>query len=565
MIKLRNLLNPYNLRKNIKNTIIAITIIPITIAALILFASNSRTQWNSTVEKVNTLAFKSSESINEALRSTVSFSAAIAQNKYIVNSLNTDLNQDVSLNVELNEILKIYIDHLRTSISLDEPKCIIYHNNTSIFKTKYTDSLTALPADIQQLLADRNTSKYFWRLTENSVSLYRPVLTTTDYTAIVCYTFSMDYFKNIISEFQYAIKDEIIETQTEVRIEDAADAGIFSNQKDNGSYIVQNDLLCDAILTATLDKSVKTDIYVRNFGKVFAILGIFIVLLISAANLTSTFMTKKIDAFINNMKRVKSFKNISEIPIDTDDDFYPIYQNIMDLVEKIDKVHREMNEINFEKTAIELEYMQSKINPHLLYNSLSSLKWYALDIGDTYIADSISMLTQYYHGILSKGRSIVTIREELELTEKYIKVMNFTHSHTYKYTIDVDSDILEFTTVKLILQPFVENSILHGINRNPDGLITISGRLCDGYIILKISDNGCGIDADKLRHIIHLDYDSDYLNYGIKNTIRRINLYYKNDCDFHIESVPSKGTTVTLKIKAFEANDLYERYKFLYS
>ena len=522
-------------------------------------------QWNGTVEKVNTLAFRASESINEALRSAVSFSAAIAQNQYIISSLNTDLNRDVSLNVELNESLKIYIDHFRTSISLGEPKCTIYHNNDSIFKTGYTDSLTALPTDIQQQIADHNTSKYFWKLTKNSISLYRPISPITDYTIVVCYTFSMDYFENIISEFQYAIKDKIIETRTEVGIENTSGTATLLEQKDNSSYIVQNDLICNATVTAILDMRVRVDIYVKNFCRIFFILGLFIIILILVANLISTCMTKKIDAFINNMKRVKSFKNISEIPIDTNDDFYPIYQNIMDLVEKIDRVHREMNEINFEKTAIELEYMQSKINPHLLYNSLSSLKWYALDIGDKYIADNISMLTQYYHSILSKGRSVVTIREELELTEKYIKVMNFTHSHNYKYLIDVDPNILEFTTVKLILQPFVENSILHGINRTPNGLIKISGRLLDGYIILKVSDNGCGIAGDKLEHIRKLDYDSDYLNYGIKNTIRRINLYYKNDGFFHIDSIPSKGTTVTLKMKALEANVLYERYTFLYS
>lgn len=554
---MRNKFSPYTLKKSIKNTILMFSIIPLTIAAVIIFVFVSTNQWNRTISRIENVVSKSSITINTSLQRTIDYSTSTTRNKYILNYLDSDLQQNATLNVEFDQYLRAFFDNYKIPFDTENPKFTIYHNNDSILLNRYANNLSELPIEIQDAAKNNKQDTFFWKETSDSVVLYKTFTKLTNHTAILSYTFPLEYFENVISNYTDTLGDDSLEEDLNI--------GLFVSVDGDDSYIIQQKLISDTTITAKLPGSVKRNIYFENFLIIFMILLCLCAFLITAAKLLSVTMTKKIDDFITNLKEDNLFKRMSDMKIDPSDDFYPVYQNIIALVHKINESHESIQSIEAEKNAIELEYLQSKINPHLLYNSLSSIKWHAVDIGDRSLADNIAILSQYYHNILSKGRSIITINQEIDLTEKYIKVMEFAHSHKYNYTIDIDPQITEFTTVKLILQPFVENSILHGITRQPDGEIKITGKMDNGYIVFEITDNGCGIESAELEKIKNFNYNSDYLSYGIKNTFKRINLYYKNNCAFDIISTPAKGTTIIIKIKALDYHDFYEKYPFLNS
>ena len=124
---------------------------------------------------------------------------------------------------------------------------------------------------------------------------------------------------------------------------------------------------------------------------------------------------------------------------------------------------------------LELELLQTKINPHLLYNSLSVLKWNAIGRGGKEMTYIIDVLSSYYRAVLNRGNQKIAIRQEVELTKQYVAIVQFTRANRYNLTIDIPESIMNAGTIKLILQPIIENAILHGFDKKDDAQISISG------------------------------------------------------------------------------------------
>ena len=108
------------------------------------------------------------------------------------------------------------------------------------------------------------------------------------------------------------------------------------------------------------------------------------------------------------------------------------------------------------------------------------------------------------------GKNVVSLREELQLVQSYINIMNYAHSHTYRYSSSVPEELLLAPVIKNILQPIVENALLHGVNHQPDGEITLTAKQEGNLICIRIADNGCGISPEKLEEINTSSYRSTY-------------------------------------------------------
>ena len=126
--------------------------------------------------------------------------------------------------------------------------------------------------------------------------------------------------------------------------------------------------------------------------------------------------------------------------------------------------------------------------------------------------------------------------------------MNLTHSCEYSLFIDLPQSILNVKTIMHIFQPFVENSVLHGIRNMTDGRIDITGHIEDNTLFIKISDNGVGILPERLEEIRKMEYSSKYQSFGIKNTLERLKLFYNDNCRIEIYSEYKKGTDICITI-----------------
>jgi two-component system sensor histidine kinase YesM len=167
------------------------------------------------------------------------------------------------------------------------------------------------------------------------------------------------------------------------------------------------------------------------------------------------------------------------------------------------------------------------------------------------MADSLAKL---FRVSLSKGRQIISIGDEIEHVRNYLIIQSMRYIDKFDYIIDIDPDILEYRTLKLILQPLVENAIYHGIKMKKEfGTIKITGEEYDDCIIFEVSDTGKGMKTEELEKLIeHLNkedqQESKYKSYGIRNVQQRIRIYFGNEYGLTYTSEYGEGTTVQVKI-----------------
>ncbi|MBU7319136.1 cache domain-containing sensor histidine kinase [Paenibacillus oleatilyticus] len=206
------------------------------------------------------------------------------------------------------------------------------------------------------------------------------------------------------------------------------------------------------------------------------------------------------------------------------------------------------------KRKSELKVLQAQINPHFLYNTLDSIIWMAEGKKHEEVVLMTSALAKLFRASINKSDELVPLFIEIEHIRSYLLIQKMRYKEKLDYRIDVSQDIMACKTIKILLQPFVENAIYHGIKNKPGcGLITIAGSEKDGKIVFTIEDNGLGMTPDQLRHILVPKKGTERgTGVGIANVHERIQLYFGTSYGVSFESEPEKGTRVTLTIPKSE-------------
>ena len=200
----------------------------------------------------------------------------------------------------------------------------------------------------------------------------------------------------------------------------------------------------------------------------------------------------------------------------------------------------------------ELKTLQAQINPHFLYNSLDMIYWFARENMVKEIEKSVSALATFYRIGLSNGKEIITLREEIDHTQAYMKLWNLRLQDTITYECQVDEELMDCLIIKSILQPILENSVSHGIREKdvPVGMIRLHVHRKENDIELVIQDDGIGIDQQTLEKLNSdtLVSESAKHGYGIHNVRSRLQLYYGSSCCLKYQSSPGQGTMVIIRI-----------------
>ena len=316
----------------------------------------------------------------------------------------------------------------------------------------------------------------------------------------------------------------------------------------DGCYDISSELESGQTLNIYIPKTIKYKEYIADFCVAYAIYFLFLILVSLLSSRSSRELTKKFYELIEYIRSERMYlQSECETGIDIDDELFPVYSKLCMLVGEINRFHAEKERLMAENTKLQFEFAQAQINPHLLYNSLSVIKWDCLKYSAYDISDKIGLLADYYRASINKNESEYRFFNEVELIEKYIGLVSIIHGIEYKYTIDFDEALLQYHTIRHIFQPFVENAVLHGINRMQDGHILIGGYFSNNKITLIVKDNGCGIDKDKLEKVRNYESDNSE-SYGLRNTIRRIKLHYGEGSIVKIESEPNCGTKISIII-----------------
>lgn len=204
-----------------------------------------------------------------------------------------------------------------------------------------------------------------------------------------------------------------------------------------------------------------------------------------------------------------------------------------------------------EKRKSELNALQAQINPHFLYNTLDSIIWM---IEAEKYPEAISMiksLASLFRISLSKGNNIIKIKDEITHAKNYLAIQQVRYKNKFETHIDIDPAIEDCITIKLIIQPLIENAIYHAVGEvEDDGIIDIKGYEKDGDIYIEVIDNGMGIPQDVLEQLLTRKTDSTGKGSGIGlwNINQRINLYFKEDYGLKLYSELDEGTRAVIHL-----------------
>lgn len=279
-----------------------------------------------------------------------------------------------------------------------------------------------------------------------------------------------------------------------------------------------------------------------------AAMGILCLLLgLLCAWLLSRYLSKPVNELDEAMKRVEKGDYAAELSSDREDEmgrltasFNRMTREYRQNLERSVQRERELNET-------ELSMMQAQLNPHFLYNTLDSIKWLGVTNGVPQVAAVASGLAVLLRAGIS-GDRLITLERELELLEKYLDIQSLRFEDRFAWEIDVDERFQHCIVPKLILQPLVENSIIHGVANMDDGYIKLSAREKSGTLILSVQDNGVGIPQDVLDWLNDPDRDVPGGHLGLKNVDRIVRLYYGGDYGISAYSATGEGSRVELRL-----------------
>ncbi|MBP3475927.1 MAG: sensor histidine kinase [Lachnospiraceae bacterium] len=227
---------------------------------------------------------------------------------------------------------------------------------------------------------------------------------------------------------------------------------------------------------------------------------------------------------------------------------------VLDIKELIDRNYV----MSLKEKESELLALQAQINPHFLYNTLDSLYWRTMDSGNEDLAEDIYTLSQLFRMVLGHGQGIIPVSQEIELIRCYLQIQKMRFTTRLEYEIKVENEILDYRIPKLILQPFVENAIVHGLEDQEDtGSVIVTGRRRERYLEFCIRDTGVGMTQEQIDAIWDTGDTKKYASqrigrYAIKNVRERLELKYKDAYHLTIESEVGKGTVVTISFPADE-------------
>lgn len=242
-----------------------------------------------------------------------------------------------------------------------------------------------------------------------------------------------------------------------------------------------------------------------------------------------------------------------QVVVITDDEVGEVAKCFNKMVEDI----RALIDENYVKTLAEKESelaaLQAQINPHFLYNTLDTLYWQATEEENEEIAENILALSQLFRLALSNGEQEVSVGQEAELISRYLQIQKMRFTKRLDYEVDIDEEIRRIRIPKLILQPFVENAVVHGFeNVSTPCRLKVTGRMEQEMLVFQVWDTGIGMRQDQIEAIWEeesRDYAKQRIGrYAIKNIRERLQLRYHDQFSLEIRSSIGKGTVVILRI-----------------
>lgn len=580
--------HPLTIRRKLLTAFFMLIFFPIIILVVISYGSVT----NSMEENIRYGAIRSFEQaydmISYHINAMITASDVLYFNSNVQDVLKREKGQTdmVQQNIDMQTLEQLFNnlkdDDIVYQVSLYTPGWMMFSDQDVSFSN--WDTLKKEPV-YQKLIENRD--KVMW-LPPHEIAKKDNVAKTVEVISFMRKIQDIDHIGNVIGLMRVSTLPSTIE-----------DVLIRSNIVNGGTVFIQNtsgQIICttdDTAIYPSLDENTQYDwqtvevdqtpflvnsvqitntdwqlIAVIPYKEIYAagdrirnimiLLGCVLGLLaFGSAYIISLSITKRITVLQQNMQYVQHGDLDVSLTVRGQDEIDKCMYSFNYMLAEIKQLMAEEKRSSHILRRTELEVLQAQINPHFLYNMLELIHWKALDCNTPEISTLALDLAKFYRTGLSKGKSIISLEKELEHVSAYVKIQNVRFDNRIAYSMDIEEEALQYGVLKMILQPLVENAIVHGVfeSDSKKGNVHLGAYLNYGNIVITVKDDGAGMSAEKIDLIMSEPDDHESHGYGVKNIIQRISLCYGNRYGLKYFSEIGTGTTVTITIPAWKQAD----------
>lgn len=293
---------------------------------------------------------------------------------------------------------------------------------------------------------------------------------------------------------------------------------------------------------------------VRTTGIIIAIAGLVLVVIAGSLILYMlNHIIKSVQSTIYGMNEMKKGNLNVKVKVDGKDEIGEIAETFNEMSVRIQDLISEKEETAIKQKNAEIKALEAQINPHFIYNTLDSINWMAIEHGEFEISKVLRDLGIILRYSINKSNEKATLKMVKEWLDKYIELQRMRFGYSFSCSIDIDKSLDDAYIYKLLLQPFIENSILHGFEGMEEGgvlRINIFPDETGERMCIIIEDNGLGMSQEKVDEFNDREraVKNDRGSIGLHNAFSRMELYYGNKAEWTVSSVEGMGTVIVLKL-----------------
>ncbi|MFB9279057.1 histidine kinase [Cohnella cellulosilytica] len=284
----------------------------------------------------------------------------------------------------------------------------------------------------------------------------------------------------------------------------------------------------------------------KETNRMLLISGLSVVLAVVLIFLISRYFSNRFQTLYRYIRKVENEDFIFDIQGWGRDEVGQLAEAFHAMRRRLNELINEVYKKEILKKEAELYALQSQINPHFLYNTLSIISSLAIRNHDPEVGSVVSHLSNFYKTSLNKGKKNILVQKELDITRHYIAIQQTRFENLFRVHWQIDESLYPYSTLKLMLQPFVENAILHAVwdDNHPLNIVIRLFREADG-MIFEVVDDGAGMTAEQANNALQSHMDAGY---GIRNVHERIQLAYGPGYGVELFSRRGIGTQVRIKL-----------------
>ncbi len=586
--KIKNLIRKYflySIKSTINTLYLPIIIIFISISGWVSSMLATAQIEENAYKNVNDTIFQTKNYLDYMLSDVFQQLVSVSSDPRILNLIGTKESEiKPEYYVEIDKSLQLVYSRYNVIlesvlIDLNQGEFLLYHSDyTSNPSVPYNDYFNRYKGSKEGFYWRNIHQDQIFNTNDQVMSVFRLIERgSTSDKGIILFNLRDDYFeqvlnKSLIGENGYLTlispngKYESKDVKTEYRLDNKTLYSLQNTKKESGQFTYESAagedmiVIYDTIqandwkLAAVVpENEILNKVNYIKHSTVFFIL----MMIISAIFLTSfvgKYISKPFEKMAEQMRTMN--KKSLEFYDETSgpEEMKILHNGFKELFYRIQTLMDQIRLEQEEKRQLEFAVMHAQINPHFLYNTLYSIKGLC-DMGlNKDASQMVSALSSFFRIGISKGKEIISIKEEIEHIEHYLFIQEMRYGDDFAYEINVENDILPYNIIKLSLQPLIENAIYHGVKqKRGQGKIIIKGYQTGEVIHLEVADNGNGIEKEKLLEISRemeasFQEKKSFIGIGLKSVNERIKIHFGQEYGLHISSEPGHGTVVSILI-----------------